>query len=251
MRSVYSQVLAHAMARRERGQAVIAMGHCYMVGTEVSWLSERRILGGYQHALPANIFAAGPCYVALGHMHKAQRVGRDTIRYSGAPISLAISEARYRHQVVCVDVVENEVRSIEPVFVPRFVDVLRIPQTGSLPLEELLVQLGQLPGDTQEDTGPRPFLEVCVLLPQPQPTLRETIEAALVGKRPRLVKLSVAYTGTGLTFAESVQGVDLQHVDPEKVFVHRYQRDHDGDPELPLLEAFRELVAEAQKEQSS
>ncbi|ACV22095.1 Nuclease sbcCD subunit D [Slackia heliotrinireducens] len=32
-------------------------------------------------------------YVALGHIHRPQRIGRDTVRYSGSPLKYSISEA--------------------------------------------------------------------------------------------------------------------------------------------------------------
>ncbi len=34
-------------------------------------------------------------YVALGHIHHPQRVGRDTLRYSGSPLKYSFSEIRY------------------------------------------------------------------------------------------------------------------------------------------------------------
>ncbi len=39
-------------------------------------------------------------YVALGHLHKPQKVGQPHIRYSGSPIPLSFSEINYKHQVV-------------------------------------------------------------------------------------------------------------------------------------------------------
>ena len=33
-------------------------------------------------------------YVALGHLHRAQRVGRETVRYAGSPLKYSFSEAR-------------------------------------------------------------------------------------------------------------------------------------------------------------
>src|SRR5688500_19627725 len=44
-------------------------------------------------------FPDGVAYVALGHLHKCQRVGgRDHVRYAGSPIPLAMNEAAYRHR---------------------------------------------------------------------------------------------------------------------------------------------------------
>lgn len=34
-------------------------------------------------------------YVALGHLHRSQRIGRDTIRYAGSPLKYSFSEARF------------------------------------------------------------------------------------------------------------------------------------------------------------
>lgn len=42
-------------------------------------------------------------YVALGHVHRPQRVGRDTVRYSGSPLKYSFSEARYPKSAVLVE----------------------------------------------------------------------------------------------------------------------------------------------------
>lgn len=41
-------------------------------------------------------------YVALGHLHKAQSVGRDTVRYSGSPLKYSFSECRHEKSVTLV-----------------------------------------------------------------------------------------------------------------------------------------------------
>lgn len=43
-------------------------------------------------------------YVALGHVHRPQRVGRDAVRYSGSPLKYSFSEARYNKSAVLVEV---------------------------------------------------------------------------------------------------------------------------------------------------
>ena len=42
-------------------------------------------------------------YVALGHVHRPQRVGRDTVRYAGSPLKYSFSEARYHKSAVLVE----------------------------------------------------------------------------------------------------------------------------------------------------
>lgn len=41
-------------------------------------------------------------YVALGHIHGPQRIGRDTVRYAGSPLKFSFSEARHRKSVPLV-----------------------------------------------------------------------------------------------------------------------------------------------------
>ena len=48
-------------------------------------------------------------YVALGHLHGAQRVDADRVRYSGSPLRYSFSEARQRKQLLLVDLDENGV----------------------------------------------------------------------------------------------------------------------------------------------
>ena len=74
------------------------MGHAYLAAGQLSELSERRVLGGNQHALPAELFAAAD-YTALGHLHLAQSPA-EGVHYSGSPLPLSLAEANYNHQVL-------------------------------------------------------------------------------------------------------------------------------------------------------
>jgi exonuclease SbcD len=250
VRAVYTEVLDEARRRRRgRDQAIVALGHCYMVGTRLSRTSERRILGGNQHALPVDIFPDDVAYAALGHLHKAQRVGaREHIRYSGAPIPLALDEARYRNQVCIVDLDGGRCAGVRCVEVPRWVPLVRVPARGPAPLAEvlpLLAALEPLAAGTPE--AERPFLEVRVSLPRPEPSLRRDVELALAGKAARLVKLAVSYVGDGRALADGAATGSLRELDPEQVFLRRYRRDHDGEPDPALLAAFHELLERAQE----
>lgn len=43
-------------------------------------------------------------YVALGHLHKAQKVGNEHIRYSGSPLKYSKSEANHQKQSLLIDI---------------------------------------------------------------------------------------------------------------------------------------------------
>jgi DNA repair protein SbcD/Mre11 len=252
VRAVYEDVLEGARERRRPGQALVAMGHCYMVGTELSELSERRILGGNQHALPVDLFPEDVAYAALGHLHKAQRVGgREGVRYCGSPLPLSLAEAHYAHQVLLVDLEGERLHEVRALPVPRRTEILRVPAQGQLPLDAVVQALQALPeaSDALPDWR-RPYLEVCVELPRPEPALRRKVEEALEGKAARLVKLTPRYTGSGHALADAGPGPSLKERTPEDVFRARYARDYTEPLEPALLEAFHVLLTQVQEDAS-
>lgn len=46
-------------------------------------------------------------YVALGHLHSPQKVGRDTLRYCGTPLKYSFSEASQHKSVTFVELGEK------------------------------------------------------------------------------------------------------------------------------------------------
>ncbi len=133
-------------------------------------------------------------YVALGHLHKPQKVnGEERIRYSGSPIPLSFSEIGYQHQVLDVTFQGERLVSVEPLLIPRSVDLQRLE---AAPLADILKALADLPDiDLLAETQRHPWLEVRVRLDEPQPDLRQQIETALQGKAVRLVRIAAEYAG--------------------------------------------------------
>lgn len=82
----------------------ILLCHQFITGCETSD-SEDRAVGGLDN-IDASVFDAFD-YVALGHIHKPQRVLRDTLRYAGSPLKYSFSEANHNKSVAIVDVLEK------------------------------------------------------------------------------------------------------------------------------------------------
>ena len=82
----------------------ILLCHQFITGCETSD-SEERAVGGLDN-IEASVFDAFD-YVALGHIHKPQKVGRDTLRYAGSPLKYSFSEANHKKSVAIVDVHEK------------------------------------------------------------------------------------------------------------------------------------------------
>ena len=247
--AVYATALDAARAMRQPGQALIATGHCYMSGGAISELSERKILGGNQHALPVTMFPDDISYVALGHLHLAQTVGgRDNVRYCGAPIPLSMPERSYPHQIDVVKFDGAAMVEVRAVRVPRTTAMIRLPPTGSLTILELEAALRALP--PEDPTVPKwqwPFLEACVRLDAPEPGLQQRVEAALEGRSARLVKLTRERTGTGATLGDSPVAA-LSDFTPEQVFMARWKQEFSEEVDPVYLSCFAELLAGVQEQ---
>jgi len=242
---VYGEVIAGARARRRADQALIVTGHLYVAGADTQYLSERRVSIGGQESAPLRLFPDDIDYVALGHIHRAQRVGRDAIRYAGAPLPLSLDEADYRNQIVAVELAGGRVRELRALAVPRVIDIVRVPRRGAAPLADVLAELARLPQLVPGDPA-RPYLEVVVALERPEPKLRAAVEAALDGKRPRLVRLGVELTGDGEALGDRVVLQRLAELDPREVFARLWARDHAEPPGPDVLAGFDRLLAEVQ-----
>lgn len=244
VRQVYRAGLDAARARRAgQPHALIALGHCHMRDGRVSEDSERRIPGGDDGALPLDIFdGEDVAYVALGHLHLAQTVGRASVRYAGSPIPLSLAERDYEHQVLVVSVDGSRFVGAESVLVPRTVDIIRVPEEGALSLSEALLRLAALPASTPEVQTPAPLLEVAIALDGPEPALRRDVEAALEGRHVRLARIHVTFEGDGEALADREPTITLRDLTPEQVFRRRWSRDFDSDPPADLLAAFAALV---------
>jgi exonuclease SbcD len=244
---LYQQVYALAHARRAPGQHIVAMGHCHMVDGQASLDSERRIVIGGTEALPAAMFDPAIAYVALGHLHLAQRVGQSEVRrYSGSPLPLSFAEVGYRHQVLRGDLAAGEDAAVTPpvvtpIPVPRAVELLRVPATPQ-PLDAVLLALAELelehvPAERQ------PYLEVRVLLDAPEPGLRARIEQVLADKPVRLAKIEpTRKAAPDAPTAPALSLDQLAQLQPDDIFKRLYAQRYGDEAPEDQLAAFAELM---------
>ncbi|WP_248740696.1 exonuclease SbcCD subunit D C-terminal domain-containing protein [Pseudomonas kribbensis] len=246
---VHEWLIEAANARRQPGQALIAISHAHMAGGSVSEDSERSLIIGNAEALPASLFGPGISYVALGHLHKPQKVnGEERIRYSGSPIPLSFSEISYQHQILDVVLDGETLVSVEPILIPRSVNLQRL---GPAPLAEILLQLADLPNiDLLAETQRQPWLEVRVTLDEPQPDLRHQVESALQGKAVRLVRIAAEYAGNrGADNAEDGSAlIELDHLTPQELFSRAWLDNYGNEVDEQTLKDFAELLQDVQME---
>ncbi len=256
VREVYRLALERVAARRAPGEGVVVMGHCFMLSGRVSEESERRILGNHQHALPLDLFPMDVSYVALGHLHLAQALkGVEKIRYAGSPLPLSLTERHYKHEVSLVELEGPEApssarggfKSVTPLYTPRLVEMIRLPEQGGLSSEEALSALSALP-ERDEDVPlwRRPFLHVCVNLGGPDPQLKAKVFEVLKGKHARLSRLQV-HMGAPDSPAgdlERPHTLQLSEIKEIDVFKRMWERTYKDPIPDEALEAFQVLLNE-------
>ena len=106
--------------------------------------SELESIGGLDQ-IDASVFEPFD-YVALGHLHGAQRIGRDTIRYAGSPLKYSFSEVKQKKSVTMVTLGEKGDVSYElkPLVPIRDMRVIKGP------IDELLNPENYTKGNTSD-----------------------------------------------------------------------------------------------------
>ncbi len=247
MKALYADLFAQLQQKAGNAESLLLTGHCYMVNGAVSELSERKILGGNQHALPVELFPDDIAYVALGHLHLAQTVGaNEHIRYSGSPIPLSFDEAAYPHQIMQVDIKAGQLAATAALKIPRSVELLRIPNGKDFAvLADIIDHLENLTLEALP-IEQRPLLELRIRLEKPEPGLRQQIEAVIAKLPLRLLKISIAYSGSEKSLADVNIEERLEELQPLDVFQRCYQNKYDQDAPEAMTALFNELLENLQ-----
>ncbi|AXQ23206.1 exonuclease SbcCD subunit D [Acinetobacter wuhouensis] len=242
---VHQQLISAAKQRKTDDQALILMSHAHMQGGETSD-SERPIIIGNEEALSTALFDDVIDYVALGHLHKPQKVGQEHIRYSGSPIPLSFSEINYKHQIVevTIDPSKNDESRFhyDAIAIPRSIKLHKIKGE----LNEVFTQLKALASGEIDDIDQREYVDIeyHTHVP-PQPNLRQQFEDALPPDRYRLVRISRQYLTTEKNGDDAIQ-VSLEPPTPEKLFQQIWEKNGYANDDA-VLKDFLSLVHEAEK----
>lgn len=247
--ALYQQAYEYVVSKINPEIPVIAMGHLHTQNAQITDLdkTERLIMGGAECVSDA-AFHENIKYVALGHIHKAQRIGgKEHVRYSGSPLPMSFSELNYKHQVIVFDL-ENDVRNIESIEIPEFVLLLRVPLKHQ-PLHEVLAELEFLPlVDEFPETAP--FLEVRVFLDGPEPALRHKVESVLQGKKVRLAKIDTKYPTKNSEVLMFKNTDNLNELKPLDVFMKTYHQKYNSEVPSEMMSLFNQALQQInQKEE--
>lgn len=139
--------LALGAAERIAGRNVLVAHQFITAGREepLRCDSEMISVGGAEN-VDASVFA-GFDYVALGHLHGAQRIGGDHIRYAGSPLKYSFSEARRSKSVTLVELGE-----------PGRVEISLLPLTPLRDLREIRGPIAGLISCAAEGGGSQDYI---------------------------------------------------------------------------------------------
>lgn len=223
-----------------KGVPFVVMAHLYAQGASISE-SEREIQIGNQAGVESSIFGEEPHYVALGHIHRPQIVGKSHIRYSGSPIALSFSEKEDLKEVVVLELEENEF-NITSLPIPQFRKLISIKGTveevtktiADYKSESPLTDLAEiLIEEENENIGHIRILEE-LLTTEAQNGLQ-----ILKGS----IKFKNELSGTSKLLTK---GEDINDFSPVQLFEKRLEQDASIESTEDLIYAFKEIIGSLQ-----
>lgn len=190
IRALYAELIERARAQYPQ-LPIVAMGHLQALGASFTEGdgSERKLIGGLDSFAPdAFDTVAGVAYTALGHIHKKQQLsGRPTVRYCGSPLPMSFAEKGYKHGVTLVELTQGAEEIVEELHFEGTVKLISLPKGKALPKEKLLALLKSTTELHEGEVTPQsPYLELRVMMAEPDLALRAEVDEILAGKSIRL-----------------------------------------------------------------
>lgn len=244
IRQHYAEVVDVALhLRQDAGHSlpVVAMGHLFTAGgLTVDGDGVRELYVGSLAHVAAAIFPPGIDYLALGHLHVAQKVaGMEHLRYCGSPLPMGFGEARQRKSLCLVDLATD---SQPPGQACRRVELLEIP---------VFQKLERLQGDWQQleqrlqtllDEQADSWLEVVYSGHELLGNLRERLEQKIEGSALEILRVQNRPLLEQVLQQSQVEE-SLDDLDADEVFRRCLDAQHIPQSQRPLLlQAYAETL---------
>ncbi len=218
---------------------VIAMGHLFAVGGQVSE-SENRIYVGGLGDMAASDFSPVFDYVALGHLHRPQKVNqKEHIRYSGSPYPLSFGEIGQKKKVILIETSGGKLRDITDIDIPVFRKLYSIKGTMN-ECKALLNEIGKL------QDKPKPWVEVLINEPGLNSMAYMQINEAIKNLPLKVLKVRLLNYASRKGLEQLVkEDTQLDELQPEDVFRKKCEEENFDLNEHPdIMDAFNEILNE-------
>ncbi|NTU58192.1 MAG: exonuclease subunit SbcD [Chlorobiaceae bacterium] len=239
----YAEVTRIAEEHRKNigvGIPVIATGHLFAAGgTTVDGDGVREIYVGSLARIGASAFPEAIDYVALGHLHVAQKVGgAEHRRYSGSPIPMGFGESGQRKLVLQVEF-DGRIPRITEIPVPCFQPLERFAGT----LDELTASILAL-----RASGSSAWLEIEYRGDEPASAVQQALEEAVEGSFLEIRRIRSKRT-VHEALGQRSEEETLEQLDPEAVFMRCLDaRGTDGSLQPTLIDCYREVLRSIDEE---
>jgi len=211
---------------------IVATGHLTTVGARTSE-SERDIYIGGTLDIGGDFLGKYFDYVALGHLHRNQKVGLEHVCYSGSPIPLSFSEAK---SVKKVNMVEFRDLKITPLEIPTYRPLLLLKgNVESIAKELKSIENKETWIEVQLTNDDNPFAS------------NNTIRELAIKLGLTLLAVKVEKSEKRLE-SKDMNVINLDELGVAEVFEKRLEMENleSGDLKNELLNTFKKIVAKVE-----
>ncbi len=202
----------------------VFLSHLFVLGGEISE-SEREIGLGGARAVPVDTLPQSD-YIALGHLHKKQRMGKGNCYYCGSPLQYSFDEAATDKIVKVFDLTKNGVENLHDVTLTKGRKLARLEATDAVGGAKVL-----------EANADR-FVELTLRLKEPL----TAAESAMLCAHENLVTLLTevhAETEIALTSRKGFSD--------EKLFREFYRTQYGAEADEKLVELFLTVLQKTEE----
>lgn len=216
---------------------VVATGHLFVSGAD-SYELQQNIYVGDSHNIQANQFPAEFDYVALGHIHKSQPIGKNrNIRYCGSLIPLNMEEKNDTKSVTILTFKGKSLKDISLEKAPTYRNLLHLTCAWS----ELPAKLNEISLTQKNST----WIELELTDDQKISNLDNEIKQFSQNYSVEIVKIRMRNVPEMMPFYEEL---DLEELNDEVIFKKRLdQALIDEKTQAELIEMYSALKTELQE----
>jgi len=239
LRNIFETFARELSKDQAAGAVTMLMSHATVNGASIGG-GEWSLHTGQDYAIEATSFPSTVQYVAMGHIHKPQKIAGSSVpaEYAGTLLPLDFGERNDEKRVVVVEAVPGAPARLEsiPLKVAQRRPLRRL--TGSLETimreyKEELVTLNHKYPDVDSESGP--YFDIVVETDGPDTSLSDRIHQELGS----VVKIQAKYQSEINTAVSKLDQSD------EESYKDYYRVENGVEPNADLLDGFRQIAETA------
>lgn len=217
----------------DRSRINMVMFHGYVISGSRTSLeesdSERPLSIGTAEWIDQSIFDAFD-YVALGHLHKGQKVGSNRIRYSGSPLKYSKSEAAHQKKSFIIDIDH---------------DSLEVTPVPLIPKRDMRIVRGAFDDLMQQD-----WSDDYIFIELTDDMFIQDAMSRLRGQFPQILGLEYMNLRADQSTYQTARSQDLKRQSIESLFSDFFEQYTEHTLDEPRREVVREIVRLVEQEET-